>query len=357
MKTFVNEIDQNQTVQTYFLVLNKEVRQKKTGEPYLSLLLGDKTGDIDAKMWDNVAEIMDTFDKNDFVKIRGAATVYQNKLQLRVDRLVRADDRDVEPGDYFPASKRDRDEMWTELQGHIAAMRNPHLKALLEAFLADPDIALRYKTAPAAKSIHHAWIGGLIEHVLSLLTLAKFTAGHYKDVDEDLLVTGVVLHDIGKIYELTYDRSFGYSDEGQLIGHILIALRMLDKKAEQVPGFPPKLKMLVEHMIASHHGQLDFGSPKVPLFLEAMLLHQLDNLDSKLETIRVAIERDSLMDGNWTSWASSLERTILKKQRFMAEDDPVATPPAPAPKPKPKPDPLPTTGSLFADKLSGALDK
>lgn len=357
MKTFVNEIDQNQNVQTYFLVLNKEVRQKKTGEPYLSLLLGDKTGDIDAKMWDNVAEIMDTFDKNDFVKVRGAATVYQNKLQLRVDRLVRADDRDVEPGDYFPASKRDRDEMWAELQAHIAAMRNPHLKALLEAFLTDPDVALRYKTAPAAKSIHHAWIGGLIEHVLSLLTLAKFTAGHYKDVDEDLLVTGVILHDIGKIYELTYDRSFGYSDEGQLIGHILIALRMLDKKAEQVPGFPPKLKMLVEHMIASHHGQLDFGSPKVPLFLEAMLLHQLDNLDSKIETIRVAIARDSLMEGNWTAWASSLERTILKKQRFLAEDDPVATPPAPAPKPKSKPSPLPTTGSLFADKLSGALDK
>ncbi len=357
MKTFVNEIDQNQTVQTYFLVLNKEVRQKKTGEPYLSLLLGDKTGDIDAKMWDNVAEIMDTFDKNDFVKVRGAATVYQNKLQLRVDRLVRADDRDVEPGDYFPASKRDREEMWAELQGHVAAMRNPHLKALLEEFLKDPDIALRYKTAPAAKSIHHAWIGGLIEHVLSLLTLAKFTAGHYEEVDEDLLVTGVVLHDIGKIYELTYERSFGYSDEGQLIGHILIALRMLEKKAEQVPGFPPKLKMLVEHMIASHHGQLDFGSPKVPLFLEAMLLHQLDNLDSKMETIRVAIQRDSLMDGNWTAWASSLERTILKKQRFLAEDDPVATPPAPAPKPKSKPSPLPTTGSLFADKLTGALDK
>ena len=230
MKLFANELEANQQVQTTFLVLNKDVRQKKTGEPYLSLVLGDKTGEIDAKMWDGVAEIVDTFERNDYVKIRGQATVYQNKLQLRVDRLMRADERDVEPADYFPASKRDRDEMYAELMGYIDTMRNPHLKALLEAFFADSDIAKRYKTAPAAKTIHHAWIGGLIEHVLSLMTLARFTARHYPEVDEDLLLTGVVLHDIGKIHELTYDRGFGYSDEGQLIGHILIALRMLDEK-------------------------------------------------------------------------------------------------------------------------------
>lgn len=356
MKLFANELEANQQVQTTFLVLNKDVRQKKTGEPYLSLVLGDKTGEIDAKMWDGVAEIVDTFERNDYVKIRGQATVYQNKLQLRVDRLMRADERDVEPADYFPASKRDRDEMYAELMGCIDTMRNPHLKALLEAFFADTEIARRYKTAPAAKTIHHAWIGGLIEHVLSLMTLARFTARHYPEVDEDLLLTGVVLHDIGKIHELTYDRGFGYSDEGQLIGHILIALRMLDEKIREVPGFPPKLRLLVEHLIASHHGEMAFGSPKVPCFLEAMLLHHLDNLDSKMETVRTIVKRDALLDGNFTGYAPMLERSLLKKERFLAEEQ--VTPPAPRPVvPAPKQGkPVPTTGSLFGDKLSSALD-
>lgn len=357
MKLFANELEPNQQVQTTFLVLNKDVRQKKTGEPYLSLLLGDKTGDIDAKMWDGVADIVDTFDRNDYIKIRGQATVYQNRLQLRVDRLTRADDRDVEPADYFPASKRDRDEMYAELMGYIETMRNPHLKALLEAFFADSDIARRYKTAPAAKSIHHAWIGGLIEHVLSLMTLARFTARHYQEVDEDLLLTGVVLHDIGKIHELNYDRGFGYSDEGQLIGHILIALRMLDEKIRLVPGFPPKLRLLVEHLIASHHGELAYGSPKVPCFLEAMLLHHLDNLDSKMETVRTIVQRDSLMEGNFTGYAPSLERSLLKKDRFLAEEQ--VAPPAPRPAvpvaKQGKPSGVPVTGSLFGDKLSSAL--
>lgn len=352
MKVFANALEPNQQVQTTFLVLNKDVRQKKTGEPYLSLVLGDKSGDIDAKMWDGVAEILDTFDKNDYVKIRGQATVYQNKLQLRVDRLIRADERDIEPADYFPASKRDRDEMYAELMGHIDTMRNPYLKGLLEAFFADPEIARRYKTAPAAKSIHHAWIGGLIEHVLSLMALAKFTAKHYPEVDEDLLVTGVVLHDIGKIYELTYDRGFGYSDEGQLIGHILIALRMVDEKARQVPGFPPKLKLLVEHLIASHHGELEYGSPKVPVFLEAMLLHHIDNLDSKMETIRTFVQKDANLEGNFTSYAPSLERSVLKKERFLADE---AAPPKPAPAARPAKPAVPTSGSLFGDKLLSAL--
>ena len=354
MKIFANALEPNQQVQTTFLVLNKDVRQKKTGEPYLSLVLGDKTGDIDAKMWDGVADIVDTFERNDYVKVRGQATVYQNKLQLRVDRLQRADEREIEPADYFPASKRDRDEMYAELMGYIETMRNPHLKALLEAFFADPEIARRYKTAPAAKSIHHAWIGGLIEHVLSLMTLARFTARHYPEVDEDLLLTGVVLHDIGKIYELTYDRGFGYSDEGQLIGHIVIALRMIDEKARQIPGVPPKMKLLVEHLVASHHGELEYGSPKVPCFLEAMLLHHLDNLDSKMETVRTIVARDAMLEGNFTGYAPSLERSLLKKDRFLAEEQVVPPAPKAAP-PKTGKSGVPTTGSLFGDKLISAL--
>jgi 3'-5' exoribonuclease len=374
MKIFANELEPNQNVQSTFLVLNKEIRQKPGGSPYLSLTLGDKTGDVDAKMWDNVAEIMDTFDRSDFVKVRGQTIVHHNRLQLRVDRLSRVDEREVEPTDYFPASKRDRDQMYAELMQYVAAIRDPHLKALLEAFFADPDIARRYRTAPAAKSIHHAWIGGLIEHVLSLAALARVVAAHY-EVDEDLLMTGVILHDIGKIYELTYERAIGYSDEGQLVGHILIGYRMLEEKVRMVPGFPPKLRLLVEHMIASHHGEIEYGSPKTPCFPEAMLLHHLDNLDAKMITVRGMVENDSAIDGHWTSYSTALDRSLLKKDRFLGTVPPLAPAPAPAPAPivplappaaaqssstpqPPKPQPKaanPPSNSLFASKLSSAL--
>jgi 3'-5' exoribonuclease len=166
-------------------------------------------------------------------------------------------------------------------------------------------------------------------------------------VDADLLLTGVILHDIGKIDELTYDRGFGYSDEGQLVGHILIGLRMVDEKARQVPGFPPKLKLLVEHLVASHHGELAYGSPKVPSTLEAMLLHHLDNLDSKVETVRQAVDRDTLVDGNWSAYIPSLERSLLKQDRYLRE-----TPPAAAPAPR---NGAERPVSEFAAKLSGAL--
>ena len=347
MKQFASQLEANQTVQSTFLVLQKEIRQKKTGEPYLSLTLGDKSGEVDAKMWDHVAEVMDTFDRHDFVKVRGLAAVYQNRMQLTVHKLQRADDREVDKADFFPVSARDRGEMFAELRQHVDRMTDPHLKALIEAFFRDPVLVEKFQTAPAAKTIHHAWIGGLLEHVLSLATLAAFTARHYPGVNADLLLTGVILHDIGKIEELTYDRGFGYSDEGQLVGHILIGLRMIEAKVREVPGFPPRLKWLVEHLVASHHGELAFGSPKTPATLEAMLLHHLDNLDSKVETVRQVVGRDPLVEGNWTAYVPSLERTLLKQDRYLQ-----ASPPRPASAAKPEPA-RPSTD--FASKLAGAL--
>jgi 3'-5' exoribonuclease len=193
------------------------------------------------------------------------------------------------------------------------------LKSLLEAFLNDPEIAQRFRRAPAAKSIHHAFLGGLIEHVLSLCGLAKLIAPHYKNVDPDLLLTGVVLHDIGKIYELNYERGFSYSNDGQLLGHITIAIRMISDKFRQLPGFPPQLRVLVEHMILSHHGRLEFGSPKLPHFPEALLLHFLDDLDSKMECMRALIENDRQLEGCFTNYSSALERTALKMDRYWAD--------------------------------------
>ncbi|MGC8794710.1 MAG: 3'-5' exoribonuclease YhaM family protein, partial [Bryobacteraceae bacterium] len=279
----------------------------------------DRTGEIDAKMWDNVAEVMETFDRDDFVRVKGQIQIYNNRPQFTIHKMQRVDASEVDPTDFFPSSQRDPEEMFAELRELVAGMRNPDLKALVDQFLDDEEIAARFKRAPAAKFIHHAYLGGLVEHVLSLARLCQMVAAHYPGVDADLLLTGAVLHDIGKIYELSYERSFAYTTEGQLLGHIAMGLRMLEQKLARLPGFPPRLRALVEHMILSHHGQLEFGSPKVPMFPEALLLHYLDDMDAKMECMRALVENDRQVEGHWTGYSPSLERVVLKKLKYLAE--------------------------------------
>ena len=306
----------NETVTAQFLVLSKEIRQKKTGEPYLSLYLADRTGEIEAKMWDNVAEVMHTFERDHFVKVKGISQIYQNRSQFTIHRLRRLEDHEVDFSDFFPCSERDPDGMFGELKSIIADIRNEHLRGLLEAVFEDAELARVYRLAPAAKSIHHACRGGLIEHVLSLCSLSRLVGPHYREVDVDLVTTGAILHDIGKVEELSYARSFGYTAEGQLLGHIVLGLRLLARVFEKHPEFPPKLRTLIEHLIISHHGELEFGSPKVPLFAEALLLHHLDNLDSKMNAMRNALKRDQHVEGEFTGWIGALERSLLKKDRY-----------------------------------------
>jgi 3'-5' exoribonuclease len=331
---YVNQLEPNRVIQTSFLVHSKEIRQKKGGEFYLSLLLADRTGELDAKMWDNVTDVLDAFDRDDFVQVKGMVQIFHNKPQMTIHKVRRMDESEIEFTDYFPASKRDAEEMWRELRAAVAGMTNPHLKGLLDAMLDDEEIARRYRRAPAAKQIHHAFLGGLLEHVLSVCGMAKAAAAHYPNIDYELLLTGAILHDIGKIYELNYERGFSYSNEGQLIGHISIAVRMVGDKLHNLPDFPPLLRALVEHMILSHHGKLEFGSPKVPLFPEAMLLHYLDDLDSKMECMRALLENDRQVDGCFTTYHSVLERAALKKERYL---HPAAAEPKPAAVPRPSP--------------------
>ncbi len=324
---FVDGLVPNEIVTAQFLVLSKEIRQKKTGEPYLSLHLADRTGEIEGKMWDNVVEVMHAFERDHFVKVKGLPQLYNNRSQFVIHRLRRLEDSEVDLADYFPCSERNPDEMFAELQGIIARIGNTHLRSLLTLIFEDDELARLYKVAPAAKSIHHACRGGLLEHVLSLCALGKMTAAHYPEVDPDLLVAGAILHDIGKVEELSYARSFGYSAEGQLLGHIVLGLRFVSGKFAQLPGFPHKLRTLLEHMIVSHHGELEFGSPKVPLFAEALLLHHLDNLDSKMNAMRSVLRRDPHSDGEFTGWVASLERVLLRKDRYLnVETDPVTEP-------------------------------
>jgi 3'-5' exoribonuclease len=278
------------------------------------------------------------------------------------------DDSEIDAVDYFPCTKRDPEQMWSELRGMAAGMSNPHLKALVHAMLDDPEIAARYKRAPAAKSIHHAFLGGLLEHVLSLASLARPISAHYPHVDFDLVLTGVVLHDIGKIYELNYERGFSYSNDGQLLGHIHIGLRMVAEKLRGIPDFPPRLRSLVEHLILSHHGQLEYGSPKLPQFPEALLLHYLDDLDSKMECMRALIENDRQVEGCFTTYHPAMERSALKKDRYLngapapvRANAPSAATSVPAPAPSPSvpavghPRFTPRPESPFADKLKQAL--
>ena len=280
---YVNELEPNKVVTTSFLVQSKEIRQKKSGELYLSLVLSDRTGDLDAKMWDNVADVMDAFERDDFVAVKGLTQVYRNRPQLTIHKLRRMDDSEVDFADYFPSSARDPEEMWAELQRVVAAIGNAHLKALLDAMLDDPDVAQRYRRAPAAKH-HPPRLPGRAHRARAFAVRAGgIDRGALPALDRDLLLAGVVLHDIGKIYELNYERGFSYSPDGQLIGHINIAMRMVADKLRALPDFPPALRTLVEHMILSHHGHLEFGSPKLPQFPEALLLHYLDDMDSKME--------------------------------------------------------------------------
>ena len=362
---FIRELKPEEIATTILLVQSKEIRQKRTGEPYLSLNLSDRTGDIEARMWDNVAEIMDTFERDDFIKVRGQLQIYNTRPQLIVHKLRRVEDAEVDFADFFPASLRDPEEMWRELRGIVAGVPNPHLRALLDAFLDDPEIASRYRIAPAAKSIHHAFRAGLLEHVLSLCGLARPVVKHYGNVDWSLMVAGILLHDIGKIHELTYERGFGYSTEGQLLGHIAIAMRMLSDKLRAFPDFPADLRTLIEHMILSHHGKLEFGSPKVPLFPEALLLHYLDDMDSKMECMRATAEKGALAEGLFTAWSGPLERIVLHKNRYLQIGASECTPEAGAsngasmakePEPVRIAEPQrQENGSVFADRLRAAL--
>lgn len=342
----MSDLTPNQEVDGVFLVQFKEVRQKRTGEPYLILNLVDRTGELDAKMWDNAAAVAETFDRDDFVRVRGLVQIYQNRPQLTVHRLAFVPDREVDLADFLPSSKRDANEMFAELAGVIRGITNPHLRALLAAFFADAEIARLYRRAPAAKSVHHAYVGGLIEHVLSMVALARMAAAHYPGIDLDLLVAGVILHDVGKIRELRFERSFAYTTEGQLLGHIQIGLAMLAEKVRAVPGFPPKTRILLEHMILSHHGQLEFGSPKVPLFPEAMLLHLIDNMDSKMGAVLQNIASDAAVEGEWTGYVPSLERSLLRKDRYLHD---AGSPAPPAPPATPE-----TPSTPFAEQLAQA---
>ena len=316
---FISDCSQqeNKVIISTFVVINKQVKPKKTGDPYLALTVGDRTGQIEAKMWDNVEDAIDGFEQDDFVKIKGLINKYKNRFQLTIHKIRRLAEPDIVFDDYLPKTKKNIDELWQTLVGYVAGFQDSNLRTLVQLFMNDPEIAVPYRTAPAAKTLHHAYIGGLLDHVVSLFRSCDLVSQNYPQINRDLLMTGVFLHDIGKIHELTYNRSFSYSTRGQLLGHMIIELEMLQAKIALIPQFPAEMKTLLEHLVISHHGQYEFGSPKLPMFPEALMLHYLDDLDSKMESMRAIFEREADLESPWSSYSPSLGRPLLNSTRFL----------------------------------------
>jgi 3'-5' exoribonuclease len=317
---------ENQAVTSYFCLVSISARDKKGNGQYLALALADKTGQFDARMWEDFADVLKTCGPGCYVKVQGQISRYQGKYQITVSKMRTANESEVDKADFVPTTNFDIGEMDAELRGYVTAFRNEHLRALVMSFLDDPQLGAAFREAPAAKRLHHAWIGGLLEHVLCLVRVCLATAPFYPEVDPELLVTGAILHDMGKVRELSWGSSFDYTLEGQLIGHISIGQGMLYEKIATLdavrPGeaFPPELRMLVEHMILSHHGKLEFGSPKLPMTPEAMLLSALDDLEAKFQTLRnefaaaTAAERSV---GEPTEWVRSMERPLFNSQAYL----------------------------------------
>lgn len=331
---------ENKVIISTFVVVSKQVKPKKTGEPYLALTLGDRSGHIEAKMWDNVEEFVSSFEQDDFLKVKGLLNKYKNRFQLTLHKIRKLAVEEVEFSDYLPKTTKDIDGLWQTLGTFVDSFQDVHLKALVRSFMDDPAIAQAYRCAPAAKTLHHAYIGGLLDHVVSLFTSCDLVSRNYPQINRDLLLTGAFLHDIGKVHELTYQRSFSYTTRGQLLGHMVIELEMLQAKLGALPDFPENLKILIEHMIISHHGQYDFGSPKLPMFPEALMLHYLDDLDSKMEAMRAQFVREAESESAWTSYNPSLGRPLLNSTRFLGTE-------------KSQPDP---TSALEDERVSLDLD-
>jgi len=314
---YAADLAADQTVTTFFLVCDKEIRtSQNTGKQWLHLELGDRSGTIAAKMWEGFEDVTATFERDDVVKVQGRVKLYKNRNEISIEKIRPARSEEYDWADLMPHTKADVEQLYARLREFVAAVQNPWLAKLLVSIVEDPQIIPRLKRAPAAKTMHHAYIGGLLEHIISLCGLCRAVLAHYKEVDADLVLTGAILHDIGKIHELSYDRSLGYTTEGELLGHILLEYEIVTKRMDAIEGFPPALKTIVQHLLLSHHGRLEFGSPRVPMFPEAVLLHYLDDLDSKLGAASATLERSG-GEGDWSEWNSALGRKLLRLDRYL----------------------------------------
>jgi len=326
-ETYVGDLKPGSSVTTTFLIRTKERKTARNGSAYLDLELQDSSGTIKAKLWDCDSSSL-LFEADDVVRVSGGVEVYQGALQLSLRKIVKCRDAEIELADYLPHGAQDPGKLFAGLLDRIQRMPPGPLQTLLFNIFNDPEVARKYKLAPAAMSYHHAFLGGLIEHVSSLVQLGDRVCDQYPFLDRQLILAGLLLHDLGKIEELNFSRGFTYSTRGQLVGHISMGVEMVRDKVRLIPDFPPELWDRLEHIILSHHGKLEFGSPKEPMFMEALAVNYMDDLDSKLEAMREQYETDKDRPGDFTARNRPLGRELLKP---LTDSAAVAAPPKGSP--------------------------
>jgi 3'-5' exoribonuclease len=306
-KQYITALKPGETVDDVFVLSDKNMAQKKDGNNYLNLTFMDRTGNIKAVLWDNVADTAEQITAGDYVQVKGSISEYRGTLQLIVRTVSRSEAEDVDPADFLPVTTRNIDGMFEKLIQITDTIKTPCFYELFKQFWADADLVRLFKAAPAAKKMHHAYIGGLLEHTLSMAILVDRIAGHYTGVDRDLLMAGAILHDIGKIREFEYSTHIDYTSEGRLLSHIVIGIQIIDEKMKQVKDFPEEQAVLLKHLVVSHHGVRDFGSPEPPKTIEAVLLNHIDEIDSKVKGIREFMASED-PNAAWTSFHKLLDR-------------------------------------------------
>jgi 3'-5' exoribonuclease len=309
---YVDSFREGMHVSDVYLCKNKQIALTKSGKEYGNLILQDKTGTVDAKIWDLGSPGIGNFETLDYVYIDADVTVFQNSNQLNIKRIRKADEGEFAPGDYLPVSSKNIGLMFEELLGFIRTVKNPYLRKLSESFFVeDTAFAKAFQFHSAAKSVHHGFVGGLLEHTLSVVKLCDYYAGYYPFINRDLLITAAMFHDIGKTRELSTFPENDYTDDGQLLGHIIIGTEMLGERIRTIEGFPEKTASELKHCILAHHGELEYGSPKKPALIEALALNFADNTDAKMETM-IEVLKGAGDNNGWLGYNRLMESNIRK---------------------------------------------
>ena len=317
---FIKDFKEGECIESLYLVREKSFDTAKNGKPYMSLEVADKTGTVACRKWDAEKRVFDSFNADDFVKVKAKVEIYRKYPQLNIDSLEKADETSVDTSLFMPTLDKDREGLFKALLSEIGLVKNIYLKTLLNNIFSNEGFISKFKSAPAATDFHHPYIGGLLEHTLSCMELAKLVVSKYSGIDRDLLMCGSALHDIGKIEELSYKRSFYYTDKGRLIGHVVLGMNMVEKEINNIPDFPEELKNLLLHIIISHHGEQEWGSPKRPMCLEAVVLHHIDNLDAKINGFKQFADTYNDPSSNWTKYSKMFREFLYKKTEVAYEE-------------------------------------
>ncbi|MGB2768325.1 MAG: HD domain-containing protein [Candidatus Zixiibacteriota bacterium] len=321
MKTlFVKDLKPGKEVTEFFVLRKQEIRDTVDGKRFLKLELGDRTGRIDGVVWDNADQIYESAQTGDVVKIKALVTTYKEMPQLKVERLRKAKEEEIDLSNFLPASERDLDSLYDEFEEAVSSIQNPHLRSLLELLLKDSSVMEKLKVTPGGKLWHHAYVGGLLQHTLRVVQVCEKAASMYELVDRDLLITGALVHDIGKISSYSARGFFDYTDEGRLIGHIVSGNELIDRKIQMIEDFPSELALRLKHLVLSHQGQLEFASPVVPKTLEAIILHYADDLDAKADAFSHIIKTQKSRGKKWSDWVNLINRYIYLGEEEETEE-------------------------------------